>query len=429
MRVVIVSDSALGAESIRWCFKYAPNLEVIGYLDGRRPCAPGVRSSGADMVVMDETEVRRTLLERIAELHDAVPATKLVLLTRTMDRAALDEAFRAGIDAAISRDIDPASLGILVRQIGLGAVFHSFARSVAAELRADPRADLLTAREWEILRLVAHGNSNSRVAATLWVTEQTVKFHLSNIYRKLGVANRTEASHWAHTHGLLSADAPQDRHRPGRGLSTADSMEAIKLNGLQASADRLGTSRPAGRFRTKTTLEEASSPDPTLMRAIARAKEGDSEAVRFLYLRYADNVYGYVRSIVRDDYEAEDVTQHVFAKLITVIDKYEQRTVPFSAWILRLARNAAIDHMRAPACGPRRRGLRQRRARAGGQRGPRARVAQRARDAARRAARRGRPAPSRRASRPTRDRRAARQDRAARSTACTTAAGPRCAAS
>jgi RNA polymerase sigma-70 factor (ECF subfamily) len=57
-------------------------------------------------------------------------------------------------------------------------------------------------------------------------------------------------------------------------------------------------------------------------------------------------VYGYVRSIVRDEYEAEDVTQHVFAKLMTVIGKYEQRAVPFSAWILRLAHNAAIDHMR-----------------------------------------------------------------------------------
>jgi RNA polymerase sigma-70 factor (ECF subfamily) len=81
-------------------------------------------------------------------------------------------------------------------------------------------------------------------------------------------------------------------------------------------------------------------------RAVARAKEGDRDAIRFLYVRYADNVYGYVRSIVRDDHEAEDVTQHVFAKLMTVIAKYEQRAVPFSAWILRVARNVAVDHMR-----------------------------------------------------------------------------------
>ena len=56
----------------------------------------------------------------------------------------------------------------------------------------------------EILRLVSQGHSNNELAKMLWVTEQTVKFHLSNIYRKLDVSNRTEASHWAQTHGLLA---------------------------------------------------------------------------------------------------------------------------------------------------------------------------------------------------------------------------------
>jgi RNA polymerase sigma-70 factor, ECF subfamily len=115
---------------------------------------------------------------------------------------------------------------------------------------------------------------------------------------------------------------------------------------LRAKADRLGTQRTTGAFRAKASLDETSTSVALVRRAVARAKEGDREAVRFLYLQYADNVYGYVRSIVRDDYEAEDVTQQVFTKLIVVIGKYEQRSVPFSAWILRLAHNAAIDHMR-----------------------------------------------------------------------------------
>ena len=63
----------------------------------------------------------------------------------------------------------------------------------------------LTKREVEILQLVAEGHSNSQLAKMLWVTEQTVKFHLSNIYRKLEVSNRTEASRWAQLHGLLPA--------------------------------------------------------------------------------------------------------------------------------------------------------------------------------------------------------------------------------
>ena len=115
---------------------------------------------------------------------------------------------------------------------------------------------------------------------------------------------------------------------------------------IRVKADRLGTQREPGAFRAKSAIDETSASAALVRRAVARAKEGDREAVRFLYLQYADNVYGYVRSIVRDDYEAEDVTQQVFTKLLVVIGKYEQRAVPFSAWILRLAHNAAIDHMR-----------------------------------------------------------------------------------
>jgi DNA-binding NarL/FixJ family response regulator len=214
VRVVIISESALGANSIRWCFKYSANLEVIGALDARRPCAESVRDVQAGVVLIDEMHARDVLLARIAELRAALPTVKLVLLARDMDTASLDEAARAGIDAAISRDVDPASLGMLVRQIGRGAIFHSFARPSTPKLQSTSCPDLLTAREREILRLVAHGYSNSRVAAKLWVTEQTVKFHLSNVYRKLGVANRTEASRYAYMNGLLDVDEAVDAVAP-----------------------------------------------------------------------------------------------------------------------------------------------------------------------------------------------------------------------
>jgi RNA polymerase sigma-70 factor, ECF subfamily len=119
------------------------------------------------------------------------------------------------------------------------------------------------------------------------------------------------------------------------------------INAFRARADELETTRLPGRFRTHTTLNDGPAGERRVVaQAVARAKAGDQEALRFLYVRYADNVYGYVRSIVRDDYEAEDVTQHVFAKLMAVLPKYEQRSVPFAAWILRVARNVAVDHMR-----------------------------------------------------------------------------------
>jgi RNA polymerase sigma-70 factor, ECF subfamily len=100
-------------------------------------------------------------------------------------------------------------------------------------------------------------------------------------------------------------------------------------------------------FRSRTTLDESAEAQEKTRLAVSRAKRGDQDALRFLYITYANNVYGYVRSIVRDDHEAEDVTQHVFAKLMTTLVKYDDRGLPFFAWLVRMARNAAIDHLRA----------------------------------------------------------------------------------
>lgn len=102
----------------------------------------------------------------------------------------------------------------------------------------------------------------------------------------------------------------------------------------------------AGKFRRVSRLTDDEASNRAVSQAVARAKQGDREALRYLYIRYADHVYGYVASVVRDDFEAEDVTQHVFAKLMLKLDKYEPREVPFSAWIIRVARNVAVDHMR-----------------------------------------------------------------------------------
>lgn len=84
-----------------------------------------------------------------------------------------------------------------------------------------------------------------------------------------------------------------------------------------------------------------------VQQAVRRAKEGDGDALHFLYVRYAQDLNRYVNGLVRDPHEADDIVQNVFAKLITGIGKYEQREAPFTAWIMRVARNAAFDHMRA----------------------------------------------------------------------------------
>ncbi len=114
----------------------------------------------------------------------------------------------------------------------------------------------------------------------------------------------------------------------------------------QAHAKRGDAGFSRSRRFTRTTKEPTESLD-LVRRAIARAKEGDTSAMHYLYVRYADDVYGYVNSIVRDPHDAEDITQTMFAKLMHSIVRYEERDVPFSAWILRVARNAALDHIRA----------------------------------------------------------------------------------
>src|SRR3954454_9529753 len=99
--------------------------------------------------------------------------------------------------------------------------------------------------------------------------------------------------------------------------------------------------------RDRDQVEAAHGDSDLVDSAVARVKEGDMSGLHFLYVRYGEDVRRYVDSIVRDHHEAEDVTQSVFLKLMSVIKGYEPRGVPFAAWLLRVARNAAVDSLRA----------------------------------------------------------------------------------
>lgn len=106
------------------------------------------------------------------------------------------------------------------------------------------------------------------------------------------------------------------------------------------------TSREARRTHFEVAGERTDGDSEVIKRAITRAQGGCPHALRFLYIYYAPEVLHYVRKLVHDDYEAEDIAQEVFMKLISVIGKYETREVPFGAWIRRVARNVAMDHLR-----------------------------------------------------------------------------------
>jgi DNA-binding NarL/FixJ family response regulator len=205
LRLMLVADDPLSASSLRHALRATGAFDIVdGYVDGRGPCAVAVRAHRPDVVVIDHMAARQLALARIAELRAELPAAKLVMLASPMDPVWASEAASAGADAAIARTIRLDGVSALVREVVAGNVFHAFdVPRAAPRAAADIGFPALTDRELEVLRLVAAGASNGRIAAQLWITEQTVKFHLSNVYRKLGVSNRTEASHHAYVHGLL----------------------------------------------------------------------------------------------------------------------------------------------------------------------------------------------------------------------------------
>ena len=144
------------------------------------------------------------LIRRSRELDGSL---KVIVLSASDDPQRINAAFAVGAVAYVVKTAHPDDLASAVRQALDRSVFLSEAQPVVTAAPPRPQeedAPLLTRREHEILQLVAEGHSNAELARMLWVTEQTVKFHLSNIYRKLGVPNRTGASRWAQVNGLLS---------------------------------------------------------------------------------------------------------------------------------------------------------------------------------------------------------------------------------
>jgi DNA-binding NarL/FixJ family response regulator len=200
-RLVIVADHSFVVEAIRLALRQTAGFQIVGYVNGRSSVERALADARADVIVVDDMDSPTAAVQRIAEAGTVAPDAKVLLLTMRMDAEWIDDAVAAGADAVICKAVHPVSLGSLVREISQGNVFHRFPRPAAvAQL---PIKTPLTTRELEILRLVASGAKNGQIARQLWVTEQTVKFHLSNVFRKLDVSNRTQASHYAHVNGLL----------------------------------------------------------------------------------------------------------------------------------------------------------------------------------------------------------------------------------
>jgi DNA-binding NarL/FixJ family response regulator len=206
-RLVIVADNSLIMEAIRIGFRKSPEFNLVGHADGRRTSAQTIAAARPDVVLLDDMDRSDQALQLIRDLQAEDEQISILVLSVGMDPEWLDEIFEAGATGVISKAAHPLALATLVRETLDGHIVHRCGTGRYGNERPAERVvsdDLpLTGRELEILQLVASGSTNGDIARTLWVTEQTVKFHLRNIYRKLNVANRTQASHFAYVNGLV----------------------------------------------------------------------------------------------------------------------------------------------------------------------------------------------------------------------------------
>ena len=206
---LIIDDEPIWGQSLSRILDEA-DFEVIGNERTMASALPAIEDRQPDLVV---TEMAG--LELLAPLRAARPDMRIVVLSHVREHDAIERALAAGVNVYVFKTSHPGDIVSALRQ-AFEATFilrNSFAglpRKAADDgvVQERIREAGLTRRELEMLGYISEGRSNREIARTLWVTEQTVKFHLSNIYRKLAVSNRTEASRWAHMNGLV-ASAPE----------------------------------------------------------------------------------------------------------------------------------------------------------------------------------------------------------------------------
>ena len=198
-RVLVVANHPGIVYAVRRVLRQTAGFTLVGYVAGHGPIGPVVADARPDVVIVDDLGAPAEAVKRIAEVHRGLPSAKVILFVPDAGLDWLEDAVSAGAHAVLSKTF-----------------YHSPAYPargpgrVARESETAHESLGLTQRELELLRLVASGATNNRLARQLFVTEQTVKFHLSNIYRKLGVANRTQASRFAYAHGLVPAGTSPD---------------------------------------------------------------------------------------------------------------------------------------------------------------------------------------------------------------------------
>jgi DNA-binding NarL/FixJ family response regulator len=200
LRLLIADDHQLILEAVRLALREAPDIEIVGAARSGEEVLPLAGRTSPDVVLLDLLMPGMDGLRCLELLHERHPHVKSIVFSASDDPGAGVAALERGAVAFLHKTIDPAELAETIRRAFFGDDFFTVGlRSVA-----DSASECgLTSREGEILRAAAEGLSNRQIAARFWLSEQTVKYHLTNIYRKLCVGNRTEAIRHAYEHGLI----------------------------------------------------------------------------------------------------------------------------------------------------------------------------------------------------------------------------------
>jgi DNA-binding NarL/FixJ family response regulator len=206
LKVLIADDHPLLLQAIRRALESSDGIEVVGEARSGEELLALVRRRKPQLVLLDLRMPGVDGLECIAEIKRSWPEIKTVAISACEDRASIDAALLAGASAYMVKTVSPLDIPTVLRQASSGAVYHTATRAPAT---AGPPAEIsgpcLTPRETSILRAIANGLTTRAISQELWLSEHTVKFHLTNIYRKLGVTNRSAAVRYAFENDLASA--------------------------------------------------------------------------------------------------------------------------------------------------------------------------------------------------------------------------------
>ncbi len=203
MRVLLADDHRLVLTGIRRALEEDGGFEVVGETQNGAQVLPLVARTQPDLVLLDVRMPNMDGLACLDEIKRRHPHVRVVMLSASQNEQLIESALRRGASAYVIKNIDPSDLPSTLRQAIEGNVFSAV--GAKPDEATGLRAHGLTDREVSILKALARGLSNDEIAKEYWVARQTVKFHLTNIYRKLGVRNRAEAIRKAYSFGLVES--------------------------------------------------------------------------------------------------------------------------------------------------------------------------------------------------------------------------------